>query len=209
MEATDGYRVLGLDLDVGVDELKAAYRYLSKKYHPDRSGDPNTGARFVRVVKAYKTLALRLRKESLLAAEVRERNRPESVDDDVFSLGALALSAADARSRRRAVRRLGFSGRKAAYVFLRRALADVDEGVVEAAVRSIADLSAFQASGELAALYARSGESLRRAILDTAEVTGETLFTQTLEVASREGGLEGLRARRLLAELSRKDRDGA
>jgi curved DNA-binding protein CbpA len=207
VEATDGYRVLGVDLDVEVDELKAAYRYLSKKYHPDRSGDPNTGARFVRVVKAYKTLTLHLRKESLLAADIRDRHRVGA--DDVFSLGALALSAADARERRRAVRRLGFTGRKAAYVFLRRALSDADEAVVEAAVRSIADLSAFQASGELAALYARSGDSLRRAILDAAEATGETLFAQTLQLAGIEGGSHGMRARRLLAEMAPTGRAGA
>ena len=197
MDRTEGYRVLGLDERSDGIEIKAAYRYLSKKYHPDRSLDPLASARFVRVVRAYKTLDLELKKERYLNTPVRSTDRIK--EDDVFALGTTAVTASDPDERRAAVRRLGFSGKKAAYLFLRRALSDADESVASAAVRSVADLSAYQAAGEMAALWTRASSSLRRAVLDAAETTGEALFKPTLELASREGGLEALRARRLLA----------
>jgi curved DNA-binding protein CbpA len=200
VDRTEVYRVLGLDARSDGDELKAAYRYLSKKYHPDRSADPLGSARFVRVVKAYKTLDLELRKERLINDPVRSTDRIK--DDDIFSLGTTATTAIDPELRRSAVRRLGFSGKKAAYVFLRRALSDIDESVAAAAVRSVADLSAFQAAGEIAALWSRASSRLRGAVLDAAEATGEALFRPTLELASHEGGMEALRARRLLASSS-------
>lgn len=199
MEARELYRVLGLDADADGEDVKAAYRFLSKKYHPDRSGTSDSSARFVRVVKAYKVLDVELRKERFLNSPIRSRSRELQGSDDVFSLGSVLLGSDDPDLRRHAARRLGFSGKVAAYVFLRRALGDQDERVVSAAVRSIADLSIFQASGEIAALYARASKTVRSAILDAAETTGEPLFAQALDVAVREGGLEALRARRLIA----------
>ncbi len=192
--------MLGLDARSDGNELKAAYRYLSKKYHPDRSRDPHASVRFVRVVKAYETLGLELKKERLLNTPVRSTDRAK--EDDLFALGTAALTAQDPEERRAAVRRLGFSGKKAAYVFLRRALADADESVAAAAVRSVADLSAFQAAGEIAALWTRASPRLRLAVLDAAETTGEALFSPALKLASVETGIEALRARRLLASMS-------
>lgn len=196
MDRKEGYRVLGLDARSDGDEIKAAYRYLSKKYHPDRSTDPLASMRFVRVVKAYKTLDLELKKEKLLNTPIHRTDRSS---DDLFSLGTTALTDPDPELRRAAVRRLGFSGKKAAYLFLRTALADKDESVAAAAVRSVADLSAFQAAGEIAALWTRASPRVRSAVLDAAETTGEALFKPTLELASRESGLEGVRARLVLA----------
>lgn len=196
MEAREFYRVLGLEADADGDDVKAAYRFLSKKYHPDRSSRADSSARFVRVVKAYKVLDVALRKERYLNTPLRSRRLGS---DDVFSLGAIVLGSEDPELRRHAARRLGFSGKVAAYVFLRRALADREEGVVVAAIRSIADLSLFQASGEIAALYARGSDAVRASILDTAETTGEALFRQALELALRDGGSASLRARRILA----------
>lgn len=199
MEARELYRVLGLEADADGEDVKAAYRFLSKKYHPDRSGTSASSARFVRVVKAYKVLDVELKKERFLNSPVRSRSRELPDSDDVFSLGAILLGSTDPDLRRSAARRLGFSGKVAAYVFLRRALGDQDERVVSACIRSIADLSIFQASGEIAALYARSSKAIRQAILEAAEATGEPLFSQALDVAVREGGLDGLRARRQLS----------
>jgi len=209
MNEADVYGVLGLDPGADGEEVKAAFRYLSKKYHPDRSGDPRTSGRFARVVKAYKLLNQESRKERLLRNPIKERFRASTVEDDLFSLGSIAVASSDPELRRYAVRKLGFTGKKTAYVFLRRALSDASRGVVEAAIRSIADLSLFQASGEIAALYARSDAPIRRAILDSAETTGEPLFRPALEYAAGAGGLEGLRARRLLADASAQSRAGA
>ncbi len=209
MEDTEVYRVLGLDEGADPEEVKAAYRYLSKKYHPDRSGDPRSSQRFVKVVKAYKTLHTDSVKDAYLRNPVRSGLGTVAGSDDVFALGSLALSSGDPETRRYATRRLGFSGKKAAYVFLRRALSDSDPAVVEAAVRSIADLSAFQAAGEIAALYARASERVRMSVLDAAEATGEALFHSALELAVREGGLGSIRARKILMEAKLNEKTGA
>ncbi len=39
--------------------IKAAYRNLAKRYHPDRSGDPNTRYAFIEVNEAYEILMRR------------------------------------------------------------------------------------------------------------------------------------------------------
>ena len=209
MNESELYGVLGLDPNAEPEEVKAAFRYLSKKYHPDSSGNPATSKRFVRVVKAYKVLNRTSGKARPLVNPARDRFRALAPDNDIFHLGALAVASPEQDIRRYAVRRLGFSGRKAAYVFLRQALSDGCESVVEAAVRSIADLSVYQASGEMAALYARTTPRIRKAILDAADATGENLFMTTLEYAAHSGGLEGLRARRLLADATALGRAGA
>jgi curved DNA-binding protein CbpA len=198
MDGFEPCRVLGVAPDCEDGELKAAYRYLAKKYHPDASGDPGTGERFALVVKAYKVLDVRSKlKRPRPDWRPRAWSRIEA-GADLFSLGSVALSASEPELRRAAVRRLGFTGKKAAFVFLRRALADVDEGVVAAAVRAAADLSAFQASDEIAALWLRSSPALKRLVLDVAETTGEALFGPALAIAASEGGPEAARARRWL-----------
>jgi hypothetical protein len=163
----------------------------------------------VKVVKAYKILHTDSVKDAYLRNPVRSGLGPAGGRDDVFSLGSLALSAEDPETRRYATRKLGFSGKKAAYVFLRRALSDPDPNVVEAAIRSIADLSAFQASGEIAALYARGSERVRLSVLDAAEATGESLFQPALELAVREGGLGAKLARKILMDSKRNEKTGA
>lgn len=209
MDATDDYGVLGLGPNADSEDVKTAFRYLSKKYHPDCSGSQDTSRRFVQVVKAYKQLNQEQRKDRLLRNPVRDRLTSLAAGDDVFSLGSLVVTSKDPEIRSYAARRLGFSGKKAAYVFLRQALSDKSEAVIESAVRSIADLSVYQASGEMVALFARSTSRVRKAILDAADATGESLFRSTLEYAAHCGGLEGLRARRLLSESSAHRRPSA
>ncbi|KAL3112678.1 hypothetical protein niasHT_013714 [Heterodera trifolii] len=52
-EEYDPYKILQLDLDADVGEIKKKYRELSKQHHPDKGGDPAT---FDGIVKAYKAL---------------------------------------------------------------------------------------------------------------------------------------------------------
>lgn len=51
---TDPYKVLGVSKSAGADEIKAAYRKLAKKLHPDLNpGDPDVERRFKEVTQAY------------------------------------------------------------------------------------------------------------------------------------------------------------
>lgn len=51
---TDYYKILGLDKKSTKDEIKKAYRKLSKKYHPDIN--PNSEDKFKEINNAYETL---------------------------------------------------------------------------------------------------------------------------------------------------------
>jgi curved DNA-binding protein CbpA len=54
----DHYEVLGIARDATIQQVKAAYRKLAKKHHPDASpGDPNAAARFRDITEAYETLS--------------------------------------------------------------------------------------------------------------------------------------------------------
>lgn len=51
---TDPYKVLGVSKSAGADEIKAAYRKLAKKLHPDLNpGEPDVERRFKEVSQAY------------------------------------------------------------------------------------------------------------------------------------------------------------
>jgi curved DNA-binding protein CbpA len=52
----DPYRVLGVPPGAPMEEVKAAYRRLAKRHHPDAAG-PDQVARFLRVQAAYETIA--------------------------------------------------------------------------------------------------------------------------------------------------------
>lgn len=49
----DPFAVLDIDREASINEIKRAYRVLSKTHHPDRGGDPE---QFKEIAKAYKTL---------------------------------------------------------------------------------------------------------------------------------------------------------
>ncbi|MEW6055989.1 MAG: DnaJ domain-containing protein [Bdellovibrionota bacterium] len=53
----DYYDVLGVPRDAGKSEIRAAYRSLSKKYHPDRNPDPAAEERFKEIAEAHRILS--------------------------------------------------------------------------------------------------------------------------------------------------------
>lgn len=56
MEFKDYYKILGVDENVSAPELKAAYRRLARKYHPDVSKAADADERFKELGEAYEVL---------------------------------------------------------------------------------------------------------------------------------------------------------
>jgi curved DNA-binding protein len=56
MEFKDYYQTLGVPRTASATEIKAAYRKLARKYHPDVSKEPNAERRFKEVAEAYEVL---------------------------------------------------------------------------------------------------------------------------------------------------------
>ena len=56
MEFKDYYKILGVSVDADAKEIKAAYRKLARKYHPDMNPDKNAAEKFKEVAEAYEVL---------------------------------------------------------------------------------------------------------------------------------------------------------
>jgi hypothetical protein len=53
----DYYKILGLKRTASIQEIKAAYRRLAHKYHPDKSIEPEAHEKFALINEAYSTLS--------------------------------------------------------------------------------------------------------------------------------------------------------
>lgn len=56
LNASDCYRILGVQKGASQKEIKNAYRELSLRYHPDKNHDHKDGERFKQITEAYQFL---------------------------------------------------------------------------------------------------------------------------------------------------------
>lgn len=56
----DYYQILEIPPTDSIDEIKAAYRKLAKKYHPDLNKSPKASTLFIEITEAYEVLSYRL-----------------------------------------------------------------------------------------------------------------------------------------------------
>ncbi len=62
---TKYYRLLGLEPNAGIQEIKRAYRKLAKSYHPDLNLPTSEREKFIEITKAYDGLIERLKRPRL------------------------------------------------------------------------------------------------------------------------------------------------
>jgi hypothetical protein len=169
----ESYRVLGLSPGASFEELKHAYRMLAKQYHPDSKSGKGNALAFARVVQAYRNLVLEVKAPSAGASSLRAGRKKTAAAGqpkpagaaDIFTLGRTLLMSRDPAARSAAATRLGASGKKSAYAFLRKAFWDGEERVLISVVRAIGRLQIRQCAGELGSLFLKSGPSVKKEIL--------------------------------------------
>src|SRR6056297_2286302 len=132
MEELRFYRTLGLPAGANIDQIKSAYRILAKKYHPDMTRDPGSGEEFRRISTAYKNLVAREQKSDFIHSTTARRPHRKANEEDsnsLYSIGKILVEGKTPEMRAFAARRLGLSGKKGSYIYLKKALDDSSETV--------------------------------------------------------------------------------
>ena len=196
MRLYEMYRILGVSPGAGIEEIKESYRRIAKRCHPDVNMLKSSGDYFTRVTEAYHELVEAKRKQSLVNFPVRDSFKVKSPsaapfqDQNIFILGERLLTAASPSVRAFAARSLGNSGKKSAYVFLRKALFDKDPLVVKSAVRAVGSLKILQSSGELGSVFSRGNREIRRQVIGAIhEIGNPDKFKPILQEGCRDEDL--------------------
>jgi molecular chaperone DnaJ len=95
MAIKDYYLILGVSRDETPEGIRAAFRELAKRYHPDLAGAEST-PEFQQIVEAYEVLSDPVRRSQhnreLAAAEAPVRSRPSAPLEDEFRRLAASLA---------------------------------------------------------------------------------------------------------------------
>jgi len=74
------FKILGLEKTASQEEIKKAYRFLAKKYHPDVSSEPDAGKKFIQITEAYEILTNQKVLETLKIIAENEEERKRSYE---------------------------------------------------------------------------------------------------------------------------------
>lgn len=132
----NAYRILGITADASYDEMKAAYRELSKKYHPDSNeDDEDTSEMFAQVNDAYNYLMTlpQYRDFGKSAKQEREPNWRA----DVYSIH-LAVYSVQHQDYKKAIKELSAAVSKSGTWYYYEAYCELHLGNVAAASENIA-----------------------------------------------------------------------
>lgn len=74
MEARNYYRILEIDRSASAAEVKAAYRRLSMRFHPDVTDDPEGESKFKAMAEAYRMLKRRETRRAYDRLDLHDNN---------------------------------------------------------------------------------------------------------------------------------------
>jgi curved DNA-binding protein CbpA len=74
------FKILGLTNKANQEEIKKAYRFLAKKYHPDVSSEPSASKKFIEITEAYEILTNQKILETLRIMAENEEERKRSYE---------------------------------------------------------------------------------------------------------------------------------
>ncbi len=118
-------------------------------------------------------------------AKAQRRQGTDVSPSELAALGHLVIHSRNAATRAFSARRLGNSGKRSSYAFLRRALYDPNPLVVKSAVRAIGALNVVQGAGELGSVFCRGDTELKHLVLDIVE-RSDVRFRDTIMVGLRD-----------------------
>lgn len=200
MRERDCYRILKLEPDASFREIQSSYRRLVKLYHPDVTGRPRDGVRLAQVVDAFRTLEQAKPDHTEPARSTRHAGSGAGLS--LSDLGRLVARGSTPSARAFAVLRLANSGRRSVYSWIRPALFDESQIVVEAAVDAVGRLGVLQAGGELGAVFARGSDGLKLRVLDTVRRMSDLRPFRSIIISGMQ--CDDLDVRRLGLELFRR-----
>lgn len=94
----DPYDVLGVSRTASASEIKAAFRKLAKRFHPDQSKEPRAKERFAEVGTAYEILGDEKKRAAFDRGEIDAEGKPRAPQFEGFGFGRQAGRGADFRN---------------------------------------------------------------------------------------------------------------
>src|SRR5574337_698009 len=98
LDMRDPYDVLGVSRTASASEIKAAFRKLAKRFHPDQSKEPRAKERFAEVGTAYEILGDEKKRAAFDRGEIDAEGKPRAPQFEGFGFGRQAGRGTDFRN---------------------------------------------------------------------------------------------------------------